>query len=285
MTRRTLILLTLLLALYPSLSHAFVVARVDTFQQGVKPDANYAGCSDALIRATTIGGGTDTLNYGGGGTLIVGPSLTTSGRVLIKFDFGTYLPTTAIVDSAFLDLYVTAVATVDTLLAYPVLMNWVEGSGTGQANEIAGVTWKSFGAVTLVGDSLWGKVGADSGKTAFISVQTYQPSSQRAVGTLTFNTNEDRTGYYYVLGTYTNGTNAYKSFNVTDLLKFSRECSVPGAGNYGWLLRTFQETFAASHRLTISSSEAGGNEPRLRVYSHDIALSVHMGDSNTGIHQ
>nr|MBC7244151.1 DNRLRE domain-containing protein [Chloroflexota bacterium] len=111
-----------------------------TFQQGVSPTLSYAGVTDTYIYAYR-----PSDNYGGYINLTL--SYDYSYRVLLRFDLSEYIPTTAVVTRARLELYVyNAINTGVTnyIDAYEILRPWEEMQATWN-NATSSQAWEKPG--------------------------------------------------------------------------------------------------------------------------------------------
>ena len=168
--RAVLVLILLALAL-PAVAAdcGFGEACVDSFQNGVWPDANFAGIEDVTIRNTAASSSVDTLNFGALAVIGAGSTAARTGRSLIRLTLGSYLLSDAVVDSVLLRM-VNSVAVGDSMLAAVSLMPWVEGGGIGTTGSVwgdpttgvnlIGATWVSFWQRTVISDSAWAVAGA-----------------------------------------------------------------------------------------------------------------------------
>lgn len=97
-----------------------------TFQQGVSPNAEYAGVADTYISANA-----ETTNYGQ--DLVLRMSFNGRDRILLRFDLADYIPPQAAVTGARLELYAyysEYVSVPTDVGVYEVLRPWAETEAT-----------------------------------------------------------------------------------------------------------------------------------------------------------
>ena len=128
-----------------------------TFQDGVSPDATYAGTTDAIL----AGDANDNANLGGYETLETFFETEERRRTLLRWDLSA-LPEGVTVESASLELYrFGGDAAADMQIAlYRVIRGWTEGTGDdfwpGGGYVPDGATWNTYD-----GSNSWSTAGSD----------------------------------------------------------------------------------------------------------------------------
>ena len=129
------------------------------FQDGVSPTTSYTGTTDAII---TTWNGNSYANLGGLDYLQVGESDDADEfRTLVRFDLTGWLPASAQIDEAWLDLYAYDSGFDDNaqdVVVHQVTRTWVEGNGWDlfADGRDEGVTW-----VTARPGVAWASPGGD----------------------------------------------------------------------------------------------------------------------------
>ena len=154
---------------------------ISVFQQGVLPNVEYAGATDAIISSGIPAG-----NFGGCAEIGAGyiSSISLSAvRGLMKFDVSSIAPANVTVTRAYVKFYVyNTWGTSVTVTAHAVDSAWTEGTGSCAGNVVTDVTWNSTGSAA------WTAAGADFGATAASNSIMVTPAMEGSFINLNLNT-------------------------------------------------------------------------------------------------
>lgn len=139
------------------------------FQNGLYPSAAYAGCVDTGIESSA-----PTVNYGDSTTIAAAGlwASSTVYRYMIKFDVSYITPSNVNVTEAYLELIPWQATGANTITAYAITKNWIEGQAT----------WNNFTTA-----SAWNLAGGDFGTQAAAGTISYGPNDDNKTFRLSLN--------------------------------------------------------------------------------------------------